>query len=181
MCAIPVSKRNFVNRHGHGLVHSAKEVKTRVDQMNVIFTDGPKMTCSPCHGLETYASSNGVASAPDRILHHKPADPNLFFEGLTRDEDYCENQEKLVNGSCRRCPCRARCMPKEHNATTAYFEIPPDAPHGVSLSCSMKKCSSQSGGPRFRYCKGTRRYAFNGKHPPFVSHICWFIQCATAL
>lgn len=154
VCAIPVSKRNFVNRHGHGFVHSAKEVKTRVDQMNVTFMDGPTMTCSPCHGLETYASSNDAAGAPDGIIHDERAETNLFFEGLKRGEDISESQQKHVNGNCRRCPCRARCMPKEHNATTAYFEIPPDAPHGLSLSCSMKKCSSQSGGPRFRYCKG---------------------------
>ena len=153
VCAIPVSKRNFVNRHGHGFVHSAKEVKTRVDQMHVTFMDGPEITCSPCRGLD---QSNGVAGVSDAIDHHKPGEPNLFFEGHKNDEDYCESQQNHVNENCRRCPCRARCMPKEHNAATAYFEIPPGAPHGLSLSCSMKKCSSQSGGPRFRYCKGTR-------------------------
>lgn len=154
VCAIPVSKRNFVNRHGHGLVRSAKEVKARVDQLKGMSMDSPVMTCYPCGFSNLQALRNGLV-AQHHGVHNTPLQLSLPVSEIMSLNDDCESQQKGIAGSWRRYPCRARCMPKDHNSATAYFEIPHDAPHGMSLSCSMTKCRGQSGGPRFRYCQGT--------------------------
>lgn len=51
----------------------------------------------------------------------------------------------------RRIVCNARGLSKDHNCDTAFFEIPPDAPHGLLLICSHQECIRA--GVRFRYCK----------------------------
>lgn len=47
-------------------------------------------------------------------------------------------------------PCRARGMPMDHNAKTAYFVIPEDMKHGAELVCSYGAC--RNAGTKFRYC-----------------------------
>ena len=184
VCAIPVSRRNFVNRHGHGLVHSAKDVKTRVDQNSRNFIFSQTMTCSPCGVSAVQESRNRFASSP-----HKTCHSDLHPLSLNLDEvkhlEFVESQLDEVPRNCRRVPCRARCMPKEHNAATAYFEIPNDAFHGMALSCSMEKCRGQSGGPRFRYCKGKLFSAIPSKNTPgilrylLISFSLWAPCCET--
>lgn len=52
-----------------------------------------------------------------------------------------------------RIPCPARTVSMDHNAETAYFEIPQDASHGVRLICKHPDCAKKhSRRPRFRYC-----------------------------
>jgi len=50
----------------------------------------------------------------------------------------------------RTMPCRARGMPKDHNAQTACFHIPADIAHGEGLHCSHPGCRAK--GIRFRFC-----------------------------
>jgi hypothetical protein len=47
-------------------------------------------------------------------------------------------------------PCRARGMPMDHNAKTAYFVVPEDVKHGAELVCSYDHC--RNAGIKFRYC-----------------------------
>mmetsp|Transcript_55065 Transcript_55065/g.81949 ORF Transcript_55065/g.81949 Transcript_55065/m.81949 type:complete len:264 (-) Transcript_55065:19-810(-) len=51
----------------------------------------------------------------------------------------------------RRMLCKARSVPENHNAETAYFDIPPDIEHGCTLICSHPQCAAS--GRRFRFCK----------------------------
>ena len=44
-------------------------------------------------------------------------------------------------------PCRARSIPSGHTDETAFLTVPPNALHGLELSCSHKKCDKF-----FRYC-----------------------------
>lgn len=48
-------------------------------------------------------------------------------------------------------PCKARSVPENHNAETAYFDIPADIEHGCTLICSHPQCAAS--GRRFRFCK----------------------------
>ena len=181
VCAIPVSKRNFVNRHGHGLVHSAKDVKTRVDQKKENFGVSPMMTCSPCSVSEVQESRAGLAGTPYGTHRNDPHHARRDFDAVNNLEFDFGSQLNPVPKNCRRVPCRARCMPTEHNAATAYFEIPNDAFHGMPLSCSMPKCRGQSGGPRFRYCKGKLSRQFHRKTRQASHLFVDFIQFVSAL
>jgi len=49
-----------------------------------------------------------------------------------------------------RFPCKARGVPDNHNARTAYIDVPPDASHGTIVICSHPVCVSS--GRKFRYC-----------------------------
>ncbi|KAG7360233.1 hypothetical protein IV203_035332 [Nitzschia inconspicua] len=47
-------------------------------------------------------------------------------------------------------PCRARGMPRDHNAKTAYFVVPHDIEHGKNLICSYPPCADL--GVKFCFC-----------------------------
>lgn len=52
-----------------------------------------------------------------------------------------------------RIPCPARSVSINHDAETAYFEVPRGASHGIRLICRHPDCAKkQSKRPRFRYC-----------------------------
>eukprot|EP00980_Cylindrotheca_fusiformis_P008015 scaffold1706_cov116-Cylindrotheca_fusiformis.AAC.18 len=65
-----------------------------------------------------------------------------------------------------RVPCQARGMSTDHNALTAYLEIPTDATHGLHLMCSHPTC--RSFGVKFRYClyckKPVTKQNFRSRH-----------------
>ena len=65
VCELPVAKRNFVKRHGHDLVHSAKELRETVDRM---------VSCQ-------------VISSPD--LEEDSDEPS--FHEVSSEEDNLEN------------------------------------------------------------------------------------------
>lgn len=49
-----------------------------------------------------------------------------------------------------RFPCKARGVLDNHNARTAYIDVPADASHGTIVICSHPSCKSS--GRKFRYC-----------------------------
>ena len=51
-----------------------------------------------------------------------------------------------------RVVCKARGLSKKHNASTAYFDIPGNASHGLLLTCSHPECVAS--GRKFRFCQG---------------------------
>jgi hypothetical protein len=59
----------------------------------------------------------------------------------------------LKRNCIRRVVCKARGLSRQHNPDTAFFEIPPNAPHGMLLTCSQEECKES--GRKFRYCQGT--------------------------
>lgn len=70
VCAMPVAKRNFLLRHGHGLFQTSKELKEEVDEVcdSLLQED----VCQPCVG-----SSEGEDVKP----HHRRV---VSFEGRRR-------------------------------------------------------------------------------------------------
>jgi hypothetical protein len=154
VCKLPISKRNFVSRHGHGVIHSAKEVKTVVDEVYGSAVDGSTLIYrSPRDESDGPLRTPEGLVQPNLDVNRMPRHRIVSFEQLNYVQTHNQKQKDAC-GSYRRIPCRARCMPKDHTPETAYFEIPSDAPHGMLLSCSMKGCRDQHGGPRFRYCRG---------------------------
>lgn len=72
---------------------------------------------------------------------------------LSENCEYQRSSKKLrldTLGVPRRIPCKARGMPKNHNAEFAYFEIPANVTHGKIIACSHPSCVTS--GRRFRYC-----------------------------
>lgn len=65
-----------------------------------------------------------------------------------------------------RLPCGARGMKADHNASTAYFDVPENARHGQHLLCSHSVC--RSAGVKFRYCfyckKPVTKQNFRSRH-----------------
>ena len=159
VCASPVSKRNFVSRHGHGVIHSAKEVKTEVDEVYGSVVDASNLVSASPFVVGSDAAPAALLRTADDLVNtrndiNQKARPRIVsLEQLNNLEKYNKKQQGVC-GTYRRIPCRARCMPKNHTPETAYFEIPLDAKHGMLLSCSMQGCRDQMGGPRFRYCQG---------------------------
>ena len=63
------------------------------------------------------------------------------------------SKETTLQGGKHHLPCNARLVPPDHNEETAYFEISPDAKHGMPLTCCHPACARrQTKRPRFRYC-----------------------------
>lgn len=70
MCALPVAKRNFLLRHGHGLFQSSKELKEEVDEVSDSLLQEDH--CQPC--VETLKTEDGKP-------HHRRV---VSFEGRRR-------------------------------------------------------------------------------------------------
>lgn len=51
-------------------------------------------------------------------------------------------------------PCRARTKDSNHNASSAYLEVPMIVRHGQELICSYDKCKAN--GTKFRFCMQCR-------------------------
>lgn len=76
------------------------------------------------------------------------------------------NQVGFQKATCTRVPCHARGMSTDHNALTAFLEIPNDAVHGLHLLCSHPTCRAV--GVKFRYCyfckKPVTKQNFRSRH-----------------
>jgi hypothetical protein len=85
----------------------------------------------------------------------------------------------------RRVPCQARGLSKDHNASTAFIEIPDNAPHGLQLVCSHAECANSQ--RRFRYCRGKINSRISGKIKKFMLIVMirftslWNTGCKTKL
>ena len=114
VCAIPVSRRNFVNRHGHGLVHSAKDVKTRVDQNSRNFIFSQTMTCSPCGVSAVQESRNRFASSPHKTCHSDPTLSVLILMKLNilnlLKVSWTKSLETAVGSHVEHVVCRKNTM-----------------------------------------------------------------------
>jgi hypothetical protein len=127
-CKVPVAKRNFRNRHRHG-VPGGDEEGVSEDE------DGDS-------GDEEEVKEEDPAKG-DMCM---PADADMEREHLIVIPDgKLKKKKKSV-----RVPCRARGMPMAHNFKTAHFIIPPTIQHGDELVCSFPPC--RAAGAKFRYC-----------------------------
>ena len=146
-CRVPVAKRNFRNRHRHGVPGGEgeedfeEESEEEEEETSAIKTEdgGDNAICQPVGDDEDYT---GVKK--EHILIIPGADTNGGVNGATPMKKKKKKRRNL------RVPCRARGMPMAHNFKTAYFIIPPTIEHGDELLCSFPSC--RSAGAKFRYC-----------------------------
>ena len=164
-CKVPVAKRNFRNRHRHGVpggdggsvsgeedeeedVSSEEEEKNEgesnskaeiltEDQYDQNVAGNPAPICMPTiqSSLNVCVDSNDSGGKKEHII--------IIPTGNEKDS------KKKKSGNVR-VPCRARGMPMAHNFKTAYFVISPNIQHGDELVCSFPSC--RSAGAKFRYC-----------------------------
>lgn len=63
------------------------------------------------------------------------------------DNNNDEDEEPPGTPWSKKLPCKARSLPLEHNAKSAYFEVNNETPHGAKLHCSFPACKA-----RFIFC-----------------------------
>ena len=100
--------------------------------------DATSMICKPIS-----ASSSASASSPASATCMSDMKPK------TKKAKEAKEAKEAKKGAIRMI-CKARNMPPDHNADTAYFEVPADAVHGQILICSHPACIKS--GRQFRYC-----------------------------
>jgi hypothetical protein len=148
-CKVPVAKRNFRNRHRHGVPGgdgaSASDVEEESEEEtteNVAAASGENPVGGDiCH------PANGDGGEEDYAGVKK--EHVLIIPGAENTAAMPMKKKKKKSGNVR-VPCRARGMPMAHNFKTAYFIIPPTIEHGDELLCSFPSC--RSAGAKFRYC-----------------------------
>jgi len=150
-CKVPVAKRNFRNRHRHGVpggdgVGESEESGSDEEESAGEGRDAPADVCQPC---PKPAKGDGeedddyAGVKREHILIIPGAEPAASATAVPM------KKKKKKQGHIR-VPCRARGMPMAHNFKTAYFIIPPNIEHGDELLCSFPSC--KSAGAKFRYC-----------------------------
>ena len=164
-CKVPVAKRNFRNRHRHGVpggggedgessdVDEESEEETSDDGGGRRGAGGLAEEDDVCRPVSTSGGNNpddeedyaGVKK--EHILFIPGVDSASAAAFPSSSNTMGKKKRKNVNV---RVPCRARGMPMAHNFKTAYFMIPPTIEHGDELLCSFPSC--RSAGAKFRYC-----------------------------
>ncbi|KAL7539715.1 hypothetical protein ACHAXR_009529 [Thalassiosira sp. AJA248-18] len=152
-CKVPVAKRNFRNRHRHGVpggdganasdeeIESEEEETTTENAAAGHSHSANGEICKHDHAAEG-DEQDYAGVKKEHILIIPGAEP-AQTTGTTM------MKKKKKSGNVR-VPCRARGMPMAHNFKTAYFIIPPTIEHGDELLCSFPSC--RSAGAKFRYC-----------------------------
>jgi hypothetical protein len=114
--------------------------------------------CTTPHADESCPNDSAVISEKDSVrclvdLTAAPSeDDNGSVSPASKRPCFNRTSSEETSTLARRVVCNARGLSKDHNCDTAFFEIPPDAPHGLLLICSHQECIRA--GVRFRYCKG---------------------------
>jgi len=113
---------------------------------------------------------------PETIMSHEEQHRSL---SPLSDEGHELNYDRK-RARTLRFPCKARGVPDNHNARTAYIDVPSDASHGTIVICSHPVCVSS--GRKFRYCSVcmipvakrnfSKRHAHGLKEsPPEISYV----------
>jgi len=149
-CKVPVAKRNFRNRHRHGVPggddvgESEESVSDEEETSTDEGRDAPADICLPCpKPTKGDGDDDYVGVKREHILIIPGVEQAASANALPL------KKKKKKQGHIR-VPCRARGMPMAHNFKTAYFIIPPNIEHGDELLCSFTSC--KSAGAKFRYC-----------------------------
>lgn len=145
-CKVPVAKRNFRNRHRHGVPggDGGSDSGDEGEDDNLSSEEEEEETTNDAEGA-TAAGSNAAAPALCMPANEVKKEHLIIIPGA--DTKSMKKKKKSANS---RVPCRARGMPMAHNFKTAYFNIPSNVQHGDELACSFPSC--RSAGAKFRYC-----------------------------
>eukprot|EP00934_Nitzschia_sp_Nitz4_P004481 Nitzschia sp. Nitz4//scaffold41_size133979//85831//87850//NITZ4_003358-RA/size133979-snap-gene-0.105-mRNA-1//1//CDS//3329551503//4471//frame0 len=103
------------------------------------------------------------ASSPQMMSHSGRGTPNMANRqaesaGVAKGKEMASGsmkgspkvESKAPEAGTTVLPCRARGMPIDHTAKTAYFVVREDIKHGTELVCSYYAC--RNSGIKFRYC-----------------------------
>jgi hypothetical protein len=110
----------------------------------------------------TYSRVNDSIKSRNRGLHlgSHSKDNHFSRQAMADDDNLKVNSvgsvvanEETGKRLKRRVLCQARGLSQDHNASTAFIDIPVGAPHGLLLVCSHVECANSH--RRFRYCRGT--------------------------
>jgi len=157
-CKVPVAKRNFRNRHRHGVSGADGESISDDDNEENLSSDDEDDNNDNSAAKVPKASDNSTAAAANAAPFCRPINQEHSSSGgnsvkqehiIVIPADNGKMKKKKKSGNAR-VPCRARGMPMAHNFKTAYFNIPPNIQHGDELLCSFPAC--RSAGAKFRYC-----------------------------
>jgi len=86
--------------------------------------------------------------ASNQVPNSRPQENVLLMQSCAQK---CSVGSSTVEPSKTRVfPCRARGMPLDHNAKTAYFELLEAIEHGDDLKCAHPLCQGQ--GVKFQFC-----------------------------
>ncbi|KAL3807061.1 hypothetical protein ACHAXA_008007 [Cyclostephanos tholiformis] len=150
-CKVPVAKRNFRNRHRHGVPggeggddESSDSDGESEDEMP---DDEADDICRPVSVLAQDKDGDDDDEYMGVEKEHIIIIPGVDSAVVASANNNGKKKRKNVN---TRVPCRARGMPMAHNFKTAYFIIPPNIEHGDELLCSFPSCRNV--GAKFRYC-----------------------------
>jgi hypothetical protein len=159
-CKVPVAKRNFRNRHRHGVAGGELEDGESSDldgeSEDEMSEEGSRRViglaedgdiCHPVSALAQDADGEDDDDYRGVKKEHILIIPGIDSAAAAPTNIMGKKKRKNVN---IRVPCRARGMPMAHNFKTAYFIIPPTIEHGDELLCSFPSC--RSAGAKFRYC-----------------------------
>lgn len=131
-CKVPVAKRNFRNRHRHGVPGGDEESVSGEDEDDTGDEDETKPEGDDPTNGNICMPAEGTENQREHLI-------------VIPDGSFKKKKKKSV-----RVPCRARGMPMAHNFKTAHFIIPPNIQHGDELVCSFPAC--RAAGAKFRYC-----------------------------
>ncbi len=163
-CKVPVAKRNFRNRHRHGVMEDCSDEEDASEEEEVDKTCKVEVgtTATDIHGEICHPVGNNIGSAAGGDNNDDDDDDDytgvkkehiLIIPGIDNANNLSSsdpmNNKKKKNGKLR-VPCRARGLPLAHNFKSAYFIIPPNIEHGDELLCSFPLC--RNAGAKFRYC-----------------------------
>eukprot|EP00578_Thalassiosira_sp_NH16_P022737 CAMPEP_0181099268 /NCGR_PEP_ID=MMETSP1071-20121207/12570_1 /TAXON_ID=35127 /ORGANISM="Thalassiosira sp., Strain NH16" /LENGTH=1044 /DNA_ID=CAMNT_0023181921 /DNA_START=219 /DNA_END=3353 /DNA_ORIENTATION=- len=154
-CKVPVAKRNFRNRHRHGVPGGDGASASDVEEESEDESEGtapetaglPTMIGDVCQPVAASAAGGDEEDYAGVKKEHVLIIPGA--DDTTMPMKKKKKKKKKKSGNVR-VPCRARGMPMAHNFKTAYFIIPPTIEHGDELLCSFPSC--RSAGAKFRYC-----------------------------
>ena len=135
-CKVPVAKRNFRNRHRHGVPGGDGGSDTGDDESVSI--------AEMCTVIKNDGKVAANSQNYDDDYKNVKREHLVIIPGANTKLGEKKKKKK------KRVPCRARGMPMAHNFKTAYFNIPDNIQHGDELECSFPAC--RSAGAKFRYC-----------------------------
>jgi len=146
-CKVPVAKRNFRNRHRHGVSGGEESSSEEEEVCQPVAGGGVIVNGEVCQPVAKEGDANDYAGVK---REHLIVIPGAGAAAAAANNAPQTTKKKKRKSGHVRVPCRARGMPMAHNFKTAYFNIPPNIEHGDELLCSFPSC--RIAGAKFRYC-----------------------------
>lgn len=143
-CKVPVAKRNFRNRHRHGVPGGDGASDSGEDDASITSEEEGTAEDND-RKLPSSKDATEASKDDDNEYNGVKKEHLLIIPGVDQSPE--KKKKKRKN---KRVPCRARGMPMAHNFKTAYFILPDNIQHGDELECSFPSC--RSAGAKFRYC-----------------------------